>query len=83
MHRFLIPKSYYVPQGGERLLRPQHCAQSQKDENPIQVTGSTTDAKKVVMYWYQFKYGLPAPLDQLTNISNINVAPGYRKFKIY
>ena len=34
-HKFLIPNSFYIPEGGIRLLSPQHWAQSQQDHKPI------------------------------------------------
>lgn len=45
-HKFVIPKSYYVPEGGVRLLSPQHWAQTQKDSKPIAGTGSKTTQKE-------------------------------------
>ena len=42
IHTFHIPNSYYVPDGGVRLLSPQHWAKSQKDCKPTPGTGATT-----------------------------------------
>ena len=81
--KFLIPKSYHVTQGGAQLLSPQHWAQSHKDKKYIQGTGITIHAREVRLYWYQRKYELTILFDQSNNISNIFVAPGSSKFKIY
>ena len=81
--KFQIPKSYCVPQSGARLLIPQYLAQAQKDKNPIQEIGRTIDAIEVRMYWDLHKYELTTPLEKSTNVSNINVVPGYSKFEMY
>ena len=52
---FLIPKSFYVPQGKVRLLSPQHWAQAQKDYKPVQGTGETTLGNNVTLFWNQRK----------------------------
>jgi hypothetical protein len=45
-HKFVIPKSFYVPQGNVRLLSPQHWVQAQGDRKPTvqeqEVSHSTT-----------------------------------------
>jgi len=57
VHHFVIPKSYYVPQGGVRLLNPQHWAKEQRDFKPMQGTGSDVNAtKEANLYWDQRKY---------------------------
>ena len=35
IHKFIIPKSYYIPEGGVRLLSPQHWAQTQHGSTPL------------------------------------------------
>jgi len=46
VHRSVIPNSYYVPQGGVRLLSPRHWAKEQRDSKPLQGTGSDVNAKE-------------------------------------
>ena len=82
-NKFMIPKAYYATQEGASFLRSQHWAKSQRDENPIQRTGSSTDARNIKLYWDNIKYKLTIPLDEYTNFSNINVEPGYNKFQVY
>ena len=45
-HKILIPDSFYVSNGGARLLSPQHWAQTQKDWKPTFGTGEWTDTEK-------------------------------------
>ena len=47
VHEFLIPNSYYVPQGGCRLLSPQHWARTQRDTKPKVGTKEITTHKDV------------------------------------
>lgn len=64
---FRIPNSYYVPNGGVRLLSPQHWAQTQQSKSsrfakfakrascecPLVAShcGETTDSNRRVLYW--------------------------------
>lgn len=41
------------------------------------------DTREVKFYWNQHKYELKIPLEKSTNVSNINVTPGYNKFQVY
>ena len=75
-HRFVIPNSYYVPDGGCRLLSPQNWAKTQNDKAK-HGTGEFTDAKSCTMYWKNRKYKLTMPLSKNTNVANIHMAPGY------
>jgi hypothetical protein len=81
--KFRIPKSFYVPEGGVRLLSPQHWAQTQKDFKPIQGTGSTTDAKSVTLFWNQRKNKLTIPLGRGDNVASFHLASGYTKFAAF
>jgi hypothetical protein len=80
IHKFLIPKSFYVKEGDVRLLSPQHWAQTQKDVKPIQGTGSETVANQVTLFWNQRKHKLTIPLSRTSNVATYNLAPGYTKF---
>jgi hypothetical protein len=50
IHKFLIPKLFYVKEGNVRLLSPQHWAQMQGDTKPKQGTGSETDTDKATLF---------------------------------
>jgi hypothetical protein len=50
VHTFRIPNSYYVEQGGVRLLSPQHWAKTQAD-TVRRGTGSKTISKQVELFW--------------------------------
>jgi hypothetical protein len=58
-HKFVIPKSFYVPEGNVRLLSPQHWAQhwaqTQKDWKPNQGAGCEMVDDKVTLFWKQQK----------------------------
>jgi hypothetical protein len=82
-HKFLIPKSYYVPDGKVRLLSPQHWAQSMKKGNkPVQGAGSETIHNKVTLFWNQRKNKLSVPLGP-SNCATFQLAPGYAKFNAF
>ena len=51
-HTFLIPHSYYVPDGKVRLLSPQHWAQTQATpRHSLMKCGESTSGKECVLYW--------------------------------
>jgi hypothetical protein len=80
IHKFTIPKSFYVQDGNVCLLSPQHWAQTQKDTKPTQGTGSETGANKVTLFWKQRRHRLTIPLSKLGNVATFNLALGYTKF---
>ena len=75
---FRIPDSYFVPEGGMRLLSPQHW---------IQKLGSRTRAKEittgkeVILQWGDSQKTIP--LGQHDNVATTSLATGYTKFKVY
>lgn len=74
-HKFLIPKSYYVPDGNVRLLSPQHWGQAmRKDKKPLSGTGSETVHNKVTLFWNQRKNRLTVPLGT-SNVATFQLAP--------
>jgi len=83
LHRFEIPNSYYVPDGKVRLLSPQHWAQTQKDNKPIQGTSETTDAKNVTLFWNQRQNKLTVPISKRDNVATFQLASRYTKFHIF
>ena len=69
IHRFLIPNSYCVPEGGVRLLSPQHWAKTQKDSKPFKGTGCETNESTMTLYWNQKKNKLTVPLGKTDNVA--------------
>lgn len=84
VHKFQIPNSYYVPEGGVRLLSPQHWAQEQRKITKSRQSpyGCDTTHNRSTLYW---KGGnkLMVPIDPTNNVSTFNLAPGYNKFKLF
>ena len=80
-HKFVIPKSFYVPEGNVRLLSPQHWAQAQRDKT--NGTGSETLKDKVTLFWNNRKYKLTVPLGKDDNVATLYTAPGFRKFESF
>ena len=83
-HEFRIPNSYYVPEGGVRLLSPQHWAQEQRRSNkrgPFKY-GCDTSHKESTLYW-EDNYKLTVPISTSNNVATFNLAPGFGKFKLF
>ena len=81
VHTFYIPKSYYVKQGGVRLLSPQHWAQTQRDTMD-KGTGSLTTSKQVELFWKDKRYSKTIPLGT-GNVATLCLAPGYSRFEAF
>jgi len=77
-HTFLIPKSYYVPAGGVRLLSPQHWAQSQSPQR--RGYGCYTDGDSTTLYWNDKQNSLVVPLGTQDNVSTFRLAPGFTNY---
>ena len=81
-HTFLIPNSYYVPDGKVRLLSPQHWAQSQaNNRKKRQACGERTDGNGCQLYWgegytKQIKLGSD-------NVATFPLAPGFKQFAVF
>ena len=82
-HRFVIPDSCHVPQGGVQLLSPQHWAKTQKDTHPLQETGSDVNAQEASLYLQQRKHKLVVPLSPEDNVATFHLALGYSKFEAF
>ena len=80
-HKFVIPRSFYVPSGNVRLLSPQHWAQTQK--NNKNGTGTETLHDKVTLFWNGRKNKLTIPLGKQDNVATFHTAPGFRKFEAF
>jgi hypothetical protein len=81
VHKFIIPKSFYMKEGNVRLLSPQHWAQTQKDAKPQQ--GSETVGDKVTLFWKQRKHKLTITFNRYNNVTTFNLAAGYTKFMAF
>ena len=81
-HVFLIPNSYYVPDGKVRLLSPQHWAQSQTSSRKKRETcGERTDGNSCELYWgYGFTKRIKLGND---NVATFPMAPGFKQFAIF
>ncbi len=74
-HTHRIPNSYYVPDGGHRLLSPQHWAQT----CPKEQRHADTTADGVRLHWGPAgKYRLTLALNESTNVADIPMAAGFR-----
>ena len=80
-HKFVIPKSFYVPSGNVRLISPQHWAQTQRDKT--HGTGSETLHDKVTLFWNNRQNTLTVPLGKDDNVATLYTAPGFRNFESF
>ena len=78
-HSFRIPNSYFVPEGGMRLLSPQHWAKVQKDRDRLG-TGAWTGPSEVVLYWKGRTHRRTLSLDVRSNVADLHLAPGYLSY---
>lgn len=80
-HDISVPNSLFTPRSGERLLSPQHWAQTANDYTSDQQPGTycvTTD-KEVRLYWDRAKRIRTIPLDPTSNnVATIWVQNGFR-----
>jgi len=73
---FLIPESMHDPEGGHRLLSPQHWAQTQKQLDPMHHgTHESAFDDEVVLCWKSKTRQQTIPLDN-ANVGAIWSAPG-------
>ena len=83
-HKFIIPKSYYVPQGKVRLLSPQHWAKSQRKHNNKRggkpSTLSQTTDENVTLIWDQRRHRLTVPLSPVNNVASFHLSPGFSNY---
>ena len=85
-HTFTLPNSYYIPEGGMRLLSPQHWSQElikQSNGKVARAPRVTTDNKQMVMRWNNGASELTVDLDKRTNVGNIHLAPGYTQYQLF
>ena len=85
IHSFLIPHSFYVPEGGVRLLSPQHWAKSITGNNRKRTkgVGSETLGDRVTLFWGNKRHKLTVPLCRKTNVATFRSAPGNSNFRAF
>ena len=83
--KFIIPNSYYVPEGRVRLLSPQHWAKSQerRQRKKDRTYGiiSQTNSENVTLMWNNRKSKLTVPLGEENNVATFYLASGYSRYK--
>ena len=83
-HTFVIPNSFYIPEGKTRLLSPQHWAQAQPGKGKRDGTGETTTALKTTLFWNNGTSTRTVPIDRdSTNVATFRLSPGYTRFHAY
>ena len=82
IHTFLIPNSYFVPDGKVRLLSPQHWAQTQAaNKKNRENCGERTNGNGCELFWgnghtKSIKLGND-------NVATFPMAPGFKQFAIF
>ena len=79
VHTIKIPDAFYVPEGGCRLLSPQHWTQSAEDEGG---TYCVTHGTATYLVWGNEEYVRTVPVDD-HNVFTLQLAPGYHAFEVY
>ena len=81
---FIIPHSYYVPDGDARLLSPQHWAKHMKRSQrpPIAVAPEQTFDDRIVLTWNKGQSIKTIPLDDF-NVATFTLAAGYSRYSLY
>ena len=85
MHTFKIPNSYYVPECEQRLLSPQHWAQTRSASNRA-TTHCITLVLNVYLRWTKGDeiYELTLPLNKRgSNVGTLYSHPGYNKYNLF
>ena len=85
-HTFLLPNSYYIPEGGMKLISPQHWSQElmkQDKRNAARPPKVVSDNKRMIMYWNNWESQLEVDIDEQSNVGNLSLAPGYQQYKLF
>jgi hypothetical protein len=85
-HTFIIPNSYYIPDGKVRLLSPQHWAQTQNGKNQKRNKnncGEHTNGIECTLYWNGGDHKLHIPLGRRDNVATFPMSPGYKQFAAF
>lgn len=83
-HKMVIPNAYYVPDGGVRLLSPQHWAQQRSGKDRQGGAGSTTMGTHVELFWNNRDSRRTVPIDLTgNNVATFRLSSGYNRFAAY
>ena len=85
-YSFLIRDSYYIPQGGVRLLSPQHWAQTRPTRTQRESAGEWTGKDTCTLKWNDGKRmrETTVPIDvRGNNLATFELAPGYEGFNSF
>ena len=82
---FLVPKSYYVPDSGSKLLSPQHWSSCMTPkQRPLSgTTPEQTFHDRIILTWNQNKSCRTVLLDKDTNVGSFAIAPAYNRFSLF
>jgi hypothetical protein len=82
IHTFLIPNSYFVPDGKVRLLSPQHWSQTQTaNKKKRENCGERTNGNGCELFWGD-GYTKSIKLGN-DNVATFPMAPGFKQFAIF
>ena len=84
VHKFTIPRSYYVSDGKVGLLSPQHWARTRADYR-TRGSSETTTGDSCLLFWEENnqKYQHAVPLGKQDNVATFDLAPGYANFDVF
>ena len=76
-HEFIIPNSYYIPEGKVRLLSPQHWAQTRRGTDKRGGAGEVTNGTTTTLFWDGSKKRRTVMLDRDgSNVATFPMSPG-------
>ena len=83
-HSHIIPNSFYSPEGGVRLLSPQHWSQATCKNRKVKHPPSCiTTGRHVILQWGNNKYRKTIPLGIIDKVAKMYSDPGYDRFHAF
>jgi len=81
-HVFEIPKSYYIPEGGARLLSPQHWSKTRPKADQVKgmLARSVVTGRNARLEWNKRQSGIELKHDSKTNVFDLVLAPGVQAY---
>ena len=80
VHSVHIPNSYYVPDGGVRLMSPQHWSQVHPHKGSVKCL---SDHKEATLTWSRTGYTKTVAIDPAINVFTFTLAPGYHAYQAF
>ncbi len=80
VHSVHIPNSYYVPDGGVRLMSPQHWSQVHPHKGSVTCLNNH---KEATLTWSRTGYTKTVAIDPAINVFTFNLAPGYQAYQAF